>query len=198
MSVAATCALLAVLELDATLVAQTLVSRPFVVGAVVGAAGGRAHSGALYGAAFELLALVDVPVGGCLTWSASVAAGVASALMLQGASASACLLGGIAAGLLHARFEAFERARRSAKADALAAEAEAGGPALGRAFASALAAHAAGTFALAAAVVSLVAWGDRVWWPYAPELLRAAAAAAVSSAPWIGLSGVAAWGLSRA
>ncbi|UPT73997.1 MAG: hypothetical protein M0D55_19555 [Elusimicrobiota bacterium] len=194
----AACAALAVLELDAVLVAQTLVSRPFVVGAVIGALGGRAHTGALYGAAFELLALVDVPVGGSLTWSASVASGTAAALMLGGTSAAMCFAGGLGAGLLHARLEAVERARRTAGADALAAAAESGGPALGRAFAVSIALHAAGTFALSLAVVALVGWADRFWWPYAPEVLRAAASAAASCAPWIGLSGVAAWGLSRA
>lgn len=195
---AAACALLAALELDATLVAQTLVSRPLVVGAAIGMLGDRAHSGALFGAAFELLALVDLPVGGCLTWSAPVAAGVATALMLRGTSSAMCLVGGVAAGLIHARLEAVERSRRAASCDALVAAAEDGGPVLARSFGVSIAIHASGTFILAFAVVSLVGWVDRVWWPYAPEVLRAGASAALSSAPWIGLSGIAAWGLSRA
>lgn len=197
MSVLLSCAALSALELDATLVAQTLVSRPLVVGTAIAALEGRAHLGALHGAAFELLALVDVPVGGCLTWSAPVAAGVAAALVLVGAGAAPCFLGGLAAGVLHARVEAWERARRAKDGDALAAAAENGGRVLGLALGRSIAEHAAWTFALSAVVVYAVAWLDARWWNYAPEYVRAAGSAAASSAPWIGLSGVAAWGFNR-
>jgi len=198
MTSAAACAVLAVLELDAALVAQTLVSRPLVVGALLGALTGHALAGAMFGVAFEVLSLCDLPVGGCLTWSAPVAAGTAVVLAARGASAPLCFLGGAAAGVLHSRLEALERARRAATGDALASRAESGGRALGPAMAVSLAAHAAMTFAAAGAVVTAFAFVDRRWWPYAPEFLRSGAALALESAPWIGLSGVAAWGLRRA
>ena len=198
MTSAAACALLAFLELDAVLVAQTLVSRPLVVGPVIGALTGQAQAGLLFGAVFELLGLCDLPVGGCLTWSASVAAGTAAVLAGRGTSAPLCFAAGIAAGVLHSRAEAFERARRAATGDGLAARARAGGRALGGALAASIALHAATTFAAAGAVVALASVVDRRWWAEAPEFLRAGAALMSSSAPWIGLSGVAVWGLRRA
>jgi len=194
----AACAVLAVLELDAVLIAQTLVSRPLVVGAVLGTLTGSPQAGLLFGAVFELLGLVDLPVGGCLTWSAPVAAGTATVLASGGTTSALCFAGGVAAGVLHARLEALERRRRAATADALVARAKAGGPALGRALGVSIVCHAAMTFAAAGAVVALVGYADRRWWPAAPEFLRAGAALVSSSASWIALSGVAAWGLRRA
>lgn len=198
MSAAAALAALAVLELDAALVAQTLASRPLVTGALLGALTGRALAGAMFGAVFELLGLCNLPVGGCLTWSATVAAGVATVLASQGTSAPLCLLGGLAAGVLHSRLESVERARRAATGDALASRAENEGGALGRALGLSLAAHAAMTFAAAGAVVALVSFLDRRWWTEAPAFIRGGASLAAVSAPWLGLSGVAAWGLRRA
>lgn len=195
---AAGCAVLAVLELDAVLVAQTMASRPLVAGAALGALTGRPEAGALFGAAFELLSLRDLPVGGCLTWSATTAAGTATLLSGAGTSFSLCFLGGVAAGVVHSRLEALERARRAATGDALARRAEAGGPALGRALGVSLAAHAAMTFAVSCAAVAAVGFIERRWWERAPEFLQAGAALAAASAPWLGLSGVALWSLRRA
>ena len=197
MNIVAACAVLAALELDAVLIAQTLVSRPIVVGATLGALTDRTQAGMLFGSAFELLALVDLPVGGCLTWSAPVAAGTAVLLASRGTSFSLCFAGGAAAGILHSRVEALERARRASTGDALVQRAEAGGGALGRALGASIAAHAAMTFATVGAVIALVGFIDRRWWTSAPGLLQAGAAFVASSAPWIGLSGVAVWGLRR-
>lgn len=191
------CAALAVLELDAALVAQTLVSRPFIVGILLGALSGAPQSGALLGASLELMSLVDLPVGGRLTWSAPVAAGTAALLAGQGCAVSVSLAGGIAAGVVHSRLEAFERVRRAATGDALAGRAVAGGPTLGLALGAALLAHAAMTFAMSFAAVTLIGTFERYWWPLAPELVRAGATFAADNAPWIGLSSVAAWGLRR-
>lgn len=197
MTTVAACAVLAFLELDAVLIAQSMVSRPLIVGVVLGALTGNTLAGALFGAAFELLSLCDLPVGGCLTWSGTVAAGTATLLSGSGTSAALCFVGGIAAGVLHSRAEAFERARRAATGDALVRHAEAGGWTLGRALGISIAAHAAMTFAVAGAVVALVGFIDRRWWAGAPEFIRGGAALVSSSAPWIGLSGIAAWGLRR-
>lgn len=198
MTSVAACAVLAALELDAVLIAQTMVSRPLVVGIALGALTGKAEAGALFGAAFELLSLCDLPVGGCLTWSAPVAAGTATVLASGGTSFSLCFPAGVAAGVVHARLEARERARRASTGDALVRRAEAGGRTLGWALGSSIAAHAAMTFAVAAAVIAVVGFVDRTWWMDAPRFLRGGAALFSSSAPWIGLAGVAAWGLRRA
>lgn len=198
MTAAAACAVLAVLELDAVLVAQTLASRPLVVGAALGALMGSAQAGLLFGAVFELLGLCDLPVGGCLTWSTPVAAGTAAVLAGGGTSSSLCFAGGVAAGVLHSRLEALERRRRAETGDALAAASKAGGRALGRALAVSIIGHAAMTFAAAGLVVALIGFLDRRWWTGAPDFVRAGAALVSSSAPWIGLSGVTAWSLRRA
>lgn len=192
------CAALAVLELDATLVAQTLVSRPLVVGAVVGTLTGAPLAGVLYGASYELLSLCNLPVGGYLNWSGTVAAGTAAMLAGAHTTFSLCFAGGLAAGVLHARVEFFERERRARTVEAVAARAEAGGSALVVSLGASLAAHAAMTFAVAFAVTAAVMFADRRVWGYLPEFVRTGAALAASSAPWIGLSGVAAWGLRRA
>lgn len=197
MTTAASLALLAALELDAVLVAQTMISRPLVVGSLLGALSGDAISGAMFGAVFELLSLCDLPVGGCLTWSAPVSAGTAVVLAGRGVSFPLCFAGGLAAGLLHARAEKLERARRAATGDALARRAEAGGSALGRALGFSIAAHAGMTIAVAGLAVAAFSAADRGFLG-APPLVRNAAAFIVSSSPWIGLSGVAAWGLRRA
>lgn len=197
MITAAACAMLAVLELDAVLIAQTLVSRPLVAGSVLGALAGKAQAGVLFGAAFELLSLCDLPVGGCMTWSASVAAGTATILASRGMSFFSCFAGGVAAGVFHSRLEALERARRASTGDELVHHAEAGGRTLGWAMGSSIASHATMTFATAWAVVALVDFMDLRWWTDAPEFLQAGAALISSSVPWIGLSGVTAWGLRR-
>ena len=189
--------MLAALELDAVLIAQTLVSRSLVTGSVLGALTGKAQAGMLFGVAFELLSLCDLPVGGCLTWSASVAAGTATVLASSGTSFSLCFAGCVAAGVLHSRLEALDLARRASTGDALARQAEAGGRTPGCALGSSIPSPAAMTFATAWAVVALVGFIDLRWWTGAPQFLQAGAALVSSSAPWIGLSGVMAWGLRR-
>lgn len=197
MNLLAGCAAIALLELDATLVAQTLVSRPLVVGAIVGTMSGNPLAGALFGASYELLGLCNLPVGGCLNWSGAVAAGTAAMLAGAHTTFALCFAGGMAAGVLHARFEAFERERRARTVDAVAASAETHGR-LGASLGASLAAHAAMTFAVALAVTAAVAAVDRRAWGHMPEFLRTGFAFAASSAPWIGLAGVTAWGLRRA
>jgi len=194
----AACIVLSVLELDTVMIAQTLVSRPLVTGTLIGALTGKAQTGALFGAAFELLSLCDLPVGGCLTWSATVAAGTATLLVSGGTSFALSFAGGVVAGILHSRVEAFERVRRTLTGDGLALRAEAGGRTLSRALGVSIAAHGVMTFTVAGAVVALIGFLDRRWWMSAPEFLRAGAALVSSSASWIGLSGIAAWGLRRA
>ncbi len=197
MTAVAACAVLAALELDAVLVAQTLISRPLIVGALLGLLTDNTLAGVQFGAAFELLSLCDLPVGGCLTWSATVAAGTATLLSSRGTSFPLCFAGGVAAGVVHARFEALERARRASTGDALASSAETEGRTLGRAMGLSIAAHAAMTFAVAGAFVAVVSFMNQRWWAGAPDFIRSGAALASSSAPWIGLSGVTAWGLRR-
>lgn len=68
---------IALLELDAASVGPFLLSRPFVLGPLVGWAFGDLWAGAAVGAAFEALTLEELPLGGRLDFSAPLAAGVA-------------------------------------------------------------------------------------------------------------------------
>ena len=191
------CLALALIELDAVMVAQTLVSRPLIVGVIFGALGGAPWTGALFGATFELMSLVHLPVGGALSWSGPVAAGTAALLAGLDCSSAMSLAGGLGAGVLHSRLEGFERARRMATGDALARRAAGNGRVLGFSFAVSLAAHAALTFSVSFLTLTLIPIFDRQWWPSSPVFVRAGAEFAADVAPWIGLSSLAAWGLRR-
>jgi mannose/fructose/N-acetylgalactosamine-specific phosphotransferase system component IIC len=192
-------AAVAALELDAVHAGQTLVSRPFVVGTAIGWLSGDVLGGAALGASFELLGLADVPVCGCLTWSTPVAAGVAALLSGAGAESGPCFLAGLAAGALHARVEAFERARRVAPVAALEAEAAAGRkPRHGLTLGFAMLLHFLLTLALVAGATRLFARPALATWTTLPGALRAGVSAAASGALWIGLAALAVRGFKRA
>ncbi|MEK7388805.1 MAG: hypothetical protein AAB036_03825 [Elusimicrobiota bacterium] len=188
--------MLAALELDAVMVAQTLVSRPMIMGVIVGGLAGAPALGALLGVAIELLSLSSLPVGGHLSWSGPVAAGVAALLAGAECSIGVSLAGGVITGALHSGLEAVERRRRSVAGNALSlgARTDTG---LGPAMVKTLAAHAAVTFVLAASAVVLISAFDRVCWSRAPECLQIGAQIAAFCAPWIGLSSVTVRGLRR-
>lgn len=198
MNAAALSALAALLELDATLVAQTMVSRPLVTGSLLGALSGSPLHGLALGAAFEALSLSDLPVGGALSWSATTAASVAALASGRGADFALCLLGGLAAGALHARLEAREREARGRRAPALAAAVAEGRAWLGAALARSVLLHFAWTGALIAACVEALVAFDLGAWAGASPLVRAAVSGAAFAAPWVGLSGAAVWCWRRA
>ncbi len=191
------CAALAIIELDVVLIAQVLVSRPLIAGSILGALIGKAQAGAFFGAVFELLSLRDLPVGGCLAWSATVAAGTATILAGNGTSFPLCFFIGIVIGILHCRIEAFERGCRASTGDNLVKGAEIGDRTLGLAMGASIARHALMTFALVSAGVAFGGFVDRRWWMSEVEVLRSGAEFIFLSAPWIGLAGVAVWALRR-
>lgn len=71
------CALLAFLELDVTYLGQTLISRPIVVGGLLGLLGGNLFVGLQLGIFTELIYLDYLPVGGVVPPSGAVSAGSA-------------------------------------------------------------------------------------------------------------------------
>ena len=190
--------LAAILELDATLVGQTMVSRPLVTGSFLGALSGAPLHGAALGAALEVMSLTRLPVGGALSWSATTAAAVASLAAGRGAALELCLLGGLAAGVVHSRMEAFERDRRAARAPALAAAVIEGRRAMLPAIAASLLVHAAWTAALCAISVESIAAFDIKVWMRATDTLRGAARGAAFFGPWLALSSAAVWCWRRA
>ncbi|OGR95617.1 MAG: hypothetical protein A2V88_14190 [Elusimicrobia bacterium RBG_16_66_12] len=194
-------AALALLELDAASVGPMLLSRPFVVGPLVGTFLGSPLLGAGLGAAIEAVTLEDLPLGGSLEVSAPVAAGVAAWLAAGPCAlpAEAAFPAGLAAGWVHARAEIFLRSRRSIHVRRAQASLARGlEPRLGRELASALALQVLATFVVIVAAFLAAGPVLKHLWPHLPETLRAGARCAVVAAPWLGAGGLAAslWGKS--
>ena len=144
-------ALVAILELDAVQVGQFMISRPLVLGPLLGLLFGAPRIGLALGLCCELLSLDDMPVGDRLPLNAAVA--VAAALLLtrcpRPLPVAAALPAGLAAGWAHQRLETALRYRRQA----LCGEAESRlregvTPAWGCLMGRALAEQAAATFAV--------------------------------------------------
>ena len=105
----------AVLEADAVLVGQWLVSRPLVVGPVLGWAAGDPALGAALGALIELFCLEELPVGSVVPPNGAVAAGTAVLLSAgpSGIPPALALPLGLALGAAHGRVEARVRSWRA-------------------------------------------------------------------------------------
>lgn len=186
-------AALAVLELDAASVGTFLFSRPFIVGPLLGWIRGDVWTGAALGAAFEALTLAELPLGGRLDVSASVAAGAAAWLACgaDGIPPAAAFLAGLATGWIQARVERRLRGTRGALARG-AEDALRGGrsPRLGARLAGALCAQAATTFLFCAASLAVCAALILPAWAALPEFARVGARSAFFAAPWIGAGGL--------
>lgn len=106
----------AVLEADAVLVGQWLVSRPLVVGPLVGWAAGDPVLGAALGALVELFCLEELPVGSIVPPNGAVAAGTAVLLSAgpSGIPPALSLPIGLLLGSAHGRIEARVRSWRAA------------------------------------------------------------------------------------
>lgn len=194
-SAAAGAGTIALLELDAAAVGPFLLSRPFVVGPLIGWARGDAWTGAALGAAFEALTLEELPLGGRLEFSAPVAAGTAAfaAAGSSGLTMGAAFLLGLAAGWAHGRVERVLRRGRGAGARRVEAALSAGeSPRLGVEIARGLAGEAAATFVLALIVLIAGAPLAARLWAVLPGVVRAGASAAFFAAPWIGAGSLAA------
>ncbi len=186
---------IALLELDAAAVGPFLLSRPIVIGPLIGWALGSPWIGAALGGLFEALTLEDMPLGGRLEFSAPVAAGVA-AWLGAGPPAlppEAAFLAGLLAGWAHARVERGLRRGHGAlvsRAEAALAADEA--PRLGEKILVVLGLQAAATFAVVLIALAAVGPAAARLWPALPEFLRAAARTSFLAAPWLGCGSLAA------
>jgi mannose/fructose/N-acetylgalactosamine-specific phosphotransferase system component IIC len=179
---------LAALELDAASVGPFLLSRPFVVGPLVGWALGDAWTGAVLAAVFEALTLEELPLGGCLELSASVAAGTAAWLAAGPAAlpVEAAFLCGLVAGYAHAAVERRLRRTRGGHARRVEAALEAGrAPGLGAELSAALALQVVATFVVVFVLLSALGPTGARAWAVLPDALRAGARTAFLGAPWL-------------
>ncbi|MDE2039107.1 MAG: PTS sugar transporter subunit IIC [Elusimicrobia bacterium] len=179
----------AVLELDSTMAVQSMVSRPVVLGPLLGALYGQAGLGAVLGALWELASLDALPIGGSLPINATAAAGASLLLSLGGGLApEAAFPCGVAAGWTHQRLEGFLRRRRAACARRCERRiSEGGAPGLGASLAAELAKQALMTFMVLAAVVIARPWLSAAW-TTSPESLRGCLRFALEALPWMALA----------
>lgn len=184
------CLLVAVIELDNVHVGQCMVSRPIVLGPVLGALFGVPWLGLAGGALVELFCVDVLPVGNALPVNGSVA--TASFLLLaagpSAVPASAAFPAGMFLGGVFRSIENGVRSGRVGLARAAAEAAEAGEPVrFGRIVAKGLAWHAGSTAAFLYAAVLLLGpvldWG----WAAAPEPVKRGLDLAYMNAPWLGL-----------
>jgi mannose/fructose/N-acetylgalactosamine-specific phosphotransferase system component IIC len=192
---------IALVELDAASVGPFLLSRPLVVGPLVGWLCGNVWAGAVLGGTFEALTLEEMPLGGCLDFSAPVAAGAAAWLSAgpAGLPSEAAFLAGLSAGWAHARLERLLRKIRGSRVGAVETRTAAGrAPSLGATLAEALAEQGAATFLVSFAALAALGPVLSRLWPALPEFLRAGARAAFLAAPWLGAGSLAAALMRRA
>jgi len=184
-------AVVAVVELDAVQVGQVMISRPVVLGPLLGLLCGQPQNGIILGLVCELFSQDDLPVGGRLPLNATIA--VSAAFLLSWGSRAvppeAALPAGLATGWLHQHLEARLRLRRRA----LSGCAETGilrgaMPPLGRMITKALAEQAAGNLAIMLGVVFLIGPTLHWLWPYAPRSVAEGLRFAWDAAPWLGLA----------
>lgn len=183
------CAVTGLLGLDATAALQLMLSRPLVVGALVGALLGDMATGATVGGLIELVWIAGVPVGSLVPPDGTLAAALAAVIAVRLSAASAhpgaataaaslAILFAIPAAWLGARAEILQRLaanRLSHRADAAAAAGDLGG--LGGLMAAALAlAWLRGALAMALCLVLL--------YPLAAALLPSLPADAIQALDW--------------
>ena len=187
---AAASALVGVIELDVVQAGQVMLSRPLVLGSLLGIVLNDPRLGFLLGAYVELLSIDDLPMGDRIPLNATVA--VSAAFLLawgpRGLPCEAALPAGLCAGWVHRWIEAALRLRRKdwcAQADAVVRRG--GTPSLGRMIVVALVQQAAGT--LAVMLVTIFVFGPvlRQAWIHAPAGVVEGIGFAWLLAPWLGL-----------
>lgn len=177
-------AFVAAAELDTASVGPFLLSRPIVLGPLLGALLHEPGRGAALGAAIELTSLRALPVGGALSWNAAVAAGTA-ALLACGPSRlppEGAFFMGLLAGRLHQHAEARLRDARAAYGRAAERDAAQGRSRLGAYLASSLAAQFVMSLLLVWAVLRAAQplWAGLSGW----KVLAGALRTVFYAAPW--------------
>jgi len=186
----ALCAVAALLDLDAYRVGQWMLSRPIVLGPLLGGCLGKFGVGTWVGGTLELLTLDDLPIGHCVPLNSAVA--VASTLLLFAGKPRVELAAAFPAGLLLGLlFRQIEIALRS-RCHYLVQEADLAID-RGRAPSGWLIARGICTHAAASACflyVGIVVAGPVLasGWSFLPFKFRTALDLALQGAPWLGLT----------
>ncbi|MDD5627689.1 MAG: PTS sugar transporter subunit IIC [Elusimicrobia bacterium] len=192
-------ALVALVELDVVQVGQFMLSRPLVLGPLLGLLFAAPLAGVALGLCLELLSLDDVPVGDSLPLNAPVAT-AAALLMAAGPRPlplAAALAAGLVAGWAHQKLESLLRWRRRSLCLAAEERVRAGGaPAWGRLLGRALAEQAAMTFAVLLLCIFVAGPLLAALWFRSPRPLTSGLESGWRLAPWLGL-GVAVYALRR-
>lgn len=189
----AAAALLPVLELDATAAGQLMLSRPLVMGPLLGLALDRGALGLAMGAVLEGLLAQDLPVGSHMPLNATVALGVAllAACLPVPLAPAAALPLGLLAGDLHARGEAWLRqGRRGVCRSAEERLSGSGSVSWARLIMPTLASQAAWTASVAALALLGLAPAAGWAWAHAPECVRAGLEFGWRVAPWLAMAGL--------
>ena len=184
----ASSALAGLLGLDTVQAGQFLLSRPALVGPLLGWLNGFPLEGARLGVIIELLYMDFIPVGGVVPPNGAVAAAVAVLAHTAGGLApSLAFFAGLAAGSLFAPLEYRLRAARSSWGRRLDAQVAAGDFGLGRWVALSLATEAAATSAFVMCCTAAAGLAAAV-----PGVARLYPGTdfAYSLMPWLGLSGL--------
>ena len=184
------CLLAAVLELDSASAGQFMISRPIVLGGILGLLGGEPLAGFTLGAVIELFLLAELPVGAALPMNGSVATAAAVLASLQPVQLEPawCLPLGLLAGRLYVPLDVQLRKYRSTLAAALERRVSAGGePGFGRALAASLSAELGLVFVFLGLAVPAIKFLGGWWWEWRP--LREGATFAWKAAPALALVG---------
>lgn len=108
------CALIAFIELDTTYVGQFLISRPFIVGAILGALTGDLFLGLQVGIFTELIYIDYLPIGGVVPPSGAITASIAILMNhFFGMNIYFAFFVGIVCGQLFSFVEKYLRVKRS-------------------------------------------------------------------------------------
>lgn len=188
MAIVVAAGVVSIAELDAVSAGQLMLSRPIVVGPLLGAAFGRPDLGLMVGLPLEFMSLDDLPVGGHLPLNATVAA-AAALLMALGPWAvplEAALPAGLGTGWVHKKLEEKQRQKRSwlcQTADARLVRGQEP-PYLGMS-AFALAGQAAVTLMVLLGAVFTLGPLLRWAWPLLPYFIQAGLKFGLSMAPWL-------------
>lgn len=184
-------AAIAVIELDGTYIGQWMISRPIVLGPMVGILAGEIEAGVLLGALFEMFSAAAVPVGTHIPANATIGAGSALLLALGPGAAGLEWAFPVGLALAHAfrplEGELRQRAERwEARAARRIEEEEPGG--LGGILALGLVERLAVSAAFLMAVLFVLRPLLSRLACAAPEIVQAGLGWGLDAAPWLGVA----------